>query len=383
MQSMWRIAIAWLAVVVFSLAALEARSSSSTLSRLFTVDIPSEKVAAALIDLAHQAGIQVLMPGELTDLAQSRAVSGRMSVQEALAWILQGTNLRFEELGENTIGIERAAPQASLPADFSRVDLPNEVRWQPVHWTQSSAESAEVGVDEQQGPAPSTPQPATQLENIIVTGSRIPRLTALDVGPAPVVTITGADILQKGFTDMSDVMRNLNQNLGSLDNNTATDGFSPGAQAVDLRGMGPNHTLVLVNGRRIADYPQAYGGNSNFTDISNIPTTMIDHIDVLSGSDSAVYGSDAIAGVINFILKKKADGTTVDYREGETEHGGGSSQRLTLTSGFSNQRFDSIFYRATAQPTAGVGVPAQLHRLDARCPWGSFRQLRRRGVRAL
>ena len=144
------------------------------------------------------------------------------------------------------------------------------------------------------GPQSQGPQPqaeaAPQLETVVVTGSRIPRLTALDAGPAPVVTITSADILQKGFTDMSDVMRNLNQNLGSLDNNTQTDGFSPGAQAVDLRGMGPNHTLVLVNGRRIADYPQAYGGNSNFTDISNIPTTMIDHIDVLSGSDSAVYG---------------------------------------------------------------------------------------------
>ena len=193
-----------------------------------------------------------------------------------------------------------------------------------------------------QGPPPQA-EAGPQLDTVVVTGSRIPRLTSLDVGPAPVVTITSADILQRGFTDMSDVMRNLNQNLGSLDNNTATDGFSPGAQAVDLRGMGPNHTLVLVNGRRIADYPQAYGGNSNFTDISNIPTTMIDHIDVLSGSDSAVYGSDAIAGVINFVLKKRADGTTLDYREGETQLGGGSSQRFTLTSGYSNERFDSIF----------------------------------------
>ena len=76
-----------------------------------------------------------------------------------------------------------------------------------------------------QGPQPQGPQPQAeagpQLETVVVTGSRIPRLTSLDVGPAPVVTITSADILQKGFTDMSDVMRNLNQNLGSLDNNTA------------------------------------------------------------------------------------------------------------------------------------------------------------------
>jgi hypothetical protein len=90
-------------------------------------------------------------------------------------------------------------------------------------------------------------------------------------GRRPVVTITAADIKNNGFATVADVMTALTQNLGALDNNQNTDGFSPGAQAVDLRGLGPNHTLVLVNGRRIADYPQSYGGNSNFTDISNIP----------------------------------------------------------------------------------------------------------------
>ena len=176
---------------------------------------------------------------------------------------------------------------------------------------------------------------------MVVTGSRIPRIEA--EGPSPVVTITAADIANNGFADTAAIMSSLTQNLGALDNNQYTSGFSPGAQAVDLRGLGPNHTLVLVNGRRIADYPQAYQGNSNFTDISNIPSSMLDRIEILSGSDSAIYGSDAVSGVINFILKKKADGTTVDFRDGETQHGGGSSQQLTVTSGWSNDRFDSIF----------------------------------------
>ena len=179
------------------------------------------------------------------------------------------------------------------------------------------------------------------LETIVVTGSRIPR-TAVQ-GPAPVVTITADDIKNNGFATVVEVMSSLTQNLGSLDNNQATDGFSPGAQAVDLRGLGPNHTLVLVNGRRIADYPQSYGGNSNFTDISSIPTSLIDRVEILSGSASAVYGSDAISGVINFILKKKVDGTTIDFRAGDDQHGGGDSQRLTLTTGYSNDRFDSVF----------------------------------------
>ena len=179
------------------------------------------------------------------------------------------------------------------------------------------------------------------LETIVVTGSRIPR--AQIEGPAPVVTITSQDIARNGFANVADVMSSLTQNLGSVDNNQNTNGFSPGAQAVDLRGLGPNHTLVLINGRRVADYPQSYGGNSNFTDVSNIPTSMIDRIEILSGSASAVYGSDAISGVINFILKKKADGTTIDFRVGDTQHGGGQSQRLQIFSGYSNGDFDSIF----------------------------------------
>ena len=191
------------------------------------------------------------------------------------------------------------------------------------------------------GPPADAAAQSQALEPILVTGSRIKRIAV--EGPAPVTVISAADIRDSGYATVADVMAALPQNLGMLDNNQNTDGFSPGAQAVDLRGLGPNHTLVLVNGRRIADYPQSYGGNSNFTDISNIPTSLIDRIEILSGSASAIYGSDAIAGVINFILLKKADETTVDLRVGDTQHGGGASQRFQVSSGYSNDRFDSVF----------------------------------------
>jgi iron complex outermembrane receptor protein len=198
-----------------------------------------------------------------------------------------------------------------------------------------------TAADAPNGPTPDAGAQGSGIETVIVTGSRIPRLAAQ--GPAPVTTITAEDIRNSGYATVADVMSGLTQNLGALDNNQDTNGFSPGAQAVDLRGLGPNHTLVLINGRRIADYPQSYQGNSNFTDISNIPTSLIDHIEILSGSASAIYGSDAIAGVINFILIKKADETTVDFRVGAPQHGGYGSERLQVSSGYSNDRFDSVF----------------------------------------
>ncbi|SER60778.1 TonB-dependent Receptor Plug Domain [Sphingobium sp. YR768] len=177
---------------------------------------------------------------------------------------------------------------------------------------------------------------------IIVTGSRIPR--AAQEGPAPVTTITADTIRANGYTSVPDILRAVTQNGGETQSQQSFSGasFTPGAQQVDLRGLGPNHTLVLVNGRRIADFPLPFQGRSNFTDISNIPLGLIDQVEVLSGSASAIYGSDAIAGVINFKLKDKVDGTTIDYRAGRTEHGGGASHRITATTGWSNDRFHIV-----------------------------------------
>ena len=199
-----------------------------------------------------------------------------------------------------------------------------------------------------------------QLDAVQVTGSRIPR--AQVEGPAPVTVVNAEQIKAAGFTSVPDVLRSLSQNSGVVQGQQNTTGAqsTPGAQAVDLRGLGPNHTLVLINGRRIADFPLPLNGKSNFTDIGNIPLGMIDRIEVLTGSASAVYGSDAMAGVINFILKKSTDGTTIEYRYGDTSRGGGESHDVTLTTGFEQGNFSGI-----------VGVEL----LDKRPLWGTQRKV--------
>lgn len=179
-----------------------------------------------------------------------------------------------------------------------------------------------------------------ELEGVIVTGSRIPRATI--EGPAPITVISADDIRAKGLSNAYEVVRSLTQSTGSVQTQQF-QGFTPGAQQVDLRGLGPSYTLVLLNGRRMADFPLAYNAQSNFTDIANIPVSMIERIEILTGSASAVYGSDAISGVINFILKKKADGTSISYRVGDTADGGGFSQRLQLTTGGRVGDLDTLF----------------------------------------
>ncbi|HEX6834536.1 MAG TPA: TonB-dependent receptor [Rudaea sp.] len=275
--------------------------------------IQPQPLSSALIEFAKQANVQVLTSGSNVDGQRVRGVSGKYTPAEALGKLLEGTPFTEEFTDPSTVVIKPAAKTAP---------------------TRASEPPARA-------PAAAAAAPVQELGKVEVTGSHIPRAEV--EGPSPIVTISARDIAERGFATVADIMTSLTQNLGALDTNTQTDGFSTGALAVDLRGLGPNHTLVLINGRRVANYPQAYAGNSNFTDISNIPTSMIDRVEILSGSASAVYGSDAISGVINFILKKKADGTTLDYRVGGTEHGGADSKRLTITSGWSNDRFDSVF----------------------------------------
>ena len=172
-----------------------------------------------------------------------------------------------------------------------------------------------------------------------------PGLSAVDFNfPDHLEGTSARDIRANGFTTVPEVLRSLTQNSGETQSQQSASGadFSPGAQQVDLRGLGPNHTLVLVNGRRVADFPLPFQGRSNFTDISSIPLGMVDRVEVLTGSASAVYGSDAISGVVNFILKKQADGTTVDVRYGDTTRGGGESYDVSLATGFERGSLNAV-----------------------------------------
>ena len=172
---------------------------------------------------------------------------------------------------------------------------------------------------------------AKKLEAVQVTGSLIPR--AQIEGPSPVTTITAKDIDRQGFADTFEALRALPIANGSVQDPQFTGGYTPGAKTVSLFGLSPSFTLTLLNGRPMASYPLAYNGNNNITDIANIPVGLIDHIDVLTGGQSSVYGSAAIAGVVNIVLKDHIEGTHLTLRYGDYSDGGGASKRLQLSSG--------------------------------------------------
>jgi iron complex outermembrane recepter protein len=178
-------------------------------------------------------------------------------------------------------------------------------------------------------PTPSQPL----LEEVVVTGSLIPQLRTETSTPA--LVIQAEDLQIKGFTTIADALQHSAMATGAVQGPQYQNGFTPGAQTLSLFGLSPSYTKFLIDGRPIADYPALYNGTDVITSIDSIPTVMIDHIDILPGGQSSIYGSDAIAGVVNITLRKKMDGPMADVRFGWTKDGGGTEKRIGLADGFS------------------------------------------------
>lgn len=181
----------------------------------------------------------------------------------------------------------------------------------------------------------------TPLQQVVVTGSRISRIQA--EGPSAVTVLKSGDIDRLGYRNVADALAALTENTGFTQGEDYGNTFQPAANALSVRGLGPNHQLFLLNGRRIADYPTAYGGQANFVDTSNIPAVLIDRIEVLSGGASAIYGSDAVAGVINVILKKRVDVTTLNLKAGSTQLGGGENLRAQISGGLNQEQLQAVW----------------------------------------
>ena len=176
-----------------------------------------------------------------------------------------------------------------------------------------------------------TTQKDKQLGTITVTGSLIPQAQVETA--SPVITISTQQLERQGFGTVYDALRAQPVATGAVQDNQSTGGFTPGAQTISLLGLDPGFTLYLINGHPLADYPLLYNGQSNFVDLTDIPVGMVDHIDILPGNQSSIYGSSAIAGVINIILKDHIDGYELNLRGGGYTGGGGSNERLEFLGG--------------------------------------------------
>jgi iron complex outermembrane recepter protein len=178
------------------------------------------------------------------------------------------------------------------------------------------------------------PAPADQsqtLQTVVVTGSLIKRPDFQT--PSPVQVLSADDLKESGYTSVSDVLRQLSSNGQGTVTQTNPGSFAGGGAGVALRGLTVGATLTLIDGERMVPYPLTDDGERTFVDVSSIPFAAVDHVEVLKDGASAEYGSDAIAGVINVILKKTFTGLQVDAEGGETDRHDGANEHADMIAG--------------------------------------------------
>lgn len=253
-----------------SAQSVDQASRAATAERDF--DIPAQALSSALLRFAEQSDLQILFSQEDVAGMTSRPVRGRLTPEAALAQLLPLDAPRIEIAGDRVV----------------RTDLPR-------------------------------PQYAESDEEIVVTGTRI--RGAAPAG-AHVLTLDADAIEETGRTTLQDVLQTLPQNFpGSQNEASQLGSINAGrnvsfGSTVDLRGLGADATLTLLNGRRLA--PAGFG---NFVDISAIPLAAVERVDVLADGASAIYGADAVAGVVNIILRDDFEGAETSVRYGAATRG--------------------------------------------------------------
>jgi iron complex outermembrane recepter protein len=206
-----------------------------------------------------------------------------------------------------------------------------------------------------------------QLSRVTVTGYIVPRIGE---GPEPVTTLDQDFIEKQGDQTVADILLRLPQNFaGFTPSLNAGQSTAEGGSAVNLYGLGANATLVLIDGRRQATFPFAQFGTESFVDLNSIPEAAVDRIEVLKDGASSIYGSDAVAGVVNIILKDEYNGSDLKFYYGSSRYGDFNVYHISAASGFSEKlgedskisvlgTFD--FYDQSPIPSANRSYSSQL-----------------------
>ena len=271
------------------------------------IDIGAGPLDQALLNLASQAHVQLIFSSELVAGRRTRGLVGSYSVEAAIAQLLGDAPVSITRTSDDVVvlkprptgGREGAAPPSG---PFGGDTVPAAA---PVTLAAGAAEA---------------PAPPVVVEELRVTGSNIRGAPAA----SPILTVTSEDLQRSGYATVAEALQALPQAFAgeaseatvlTRADRTATNASY--ASGINLRGLGSDATLVLVNGRRLS----GSGNRGDFADLSAIPTIAVSRVEVLLDGASAIYGSDAVAGVVNVILRRDVNGGEVRLRAGEATAG--------------------------------------------------------------
>jgi outer membrane receptor protein involved in Fe transport len=276
----------WKASLACGAAAIALATATAAAAQQRTFNIPAESAVDSIPEFARQAGVQITAPDDQLAGVQTPAIRGQRDARQALRELLAGTGLQVISDTGAVIVLHRGEVAATPQAESGAGNAPPE------------------------------------LSEVVVTGSHIPGAKAA----SPLTILDRQTIDDSGYSTMSEMIRSLPQNFGGGQNPgvIGSPGFNQGSisggSSPNLRGLGPESTLTLIDGHRLT--ADAF---YNTSDISLIPFNAVQRIEVLTDGASAAYGSDAVAGVVNFILRKDFTGAETTARAGGAS--GGADER--------------------------------------------------------
>ena len=316
-----------------ALAILSQPASAAPAQTTFAIE--AGPLQASLLTYAAQSRRQILFQPQQVEGRSAPALKGSFTPDAALARLLEGTGLTAQQSGPGVF-VLRATSQ---PARANQPRDPGDPH----------AKGREAG--EAADPPSGTPaiyaaveraEPAL-LDEVVITGTLI---RGADAPTSPVLLLGRDDVDRMGAPTVADMLAALPQNFGGAGSADAailgTDGRNTNdlaATGINLRGLGAGATLVLVNGRRMG----GTGSKADFADVSAVPTAAVDRIDVLLDGASALYGSDAVGGVVNINLKRRFEGQETRLRLGTSTQGGGEEIQAAHTLGHSWDSGDFVF----------------------------------------
>lgn len=334
--------------VLAALLVLVSASNAAAQSATVEFNIPAQPISSALRAYAHQAKVQLLVMTEGLNTIQANEVVGRLDPRTALQMLLAGTGLHAEYRPDATVAVGRRSDAAGPLSSAGGDARTGQGSW----LAQARQEAREGAMPGQAAVTPNQTSRSTEtdrdkdqiervLEEIVVTGTSI---RGIAPGSSPVSVFDRADIQNSGAATAQDFIQTLPQNFGGGSNISLIEGGLPnddstrfndpfqggaGGASVNLHGLGSGATLVLLNGHRLA--PSS--GIGDFVDISMIPASALERVEILTDGASSIYGGDAVAGVANFILRDDFDGAETSLRYGSVTEGDLNQYRANLTGG--------------------------------------------------
>ncbi|WP_425259072.1 TonB-dependent receptor domain-containing protein [Rubrivivax sp. RP6-9] len=297
------------------------------------IEQPSQALAESLRSIARQTGTSVLFDPGVVSGKTARAVSGRLTAVEAISRAIDGSGMSADVMKDGAIVVKPAPSTGGVPPGSSGArSSPNALTVASPDASaaaQLALATAPLQSDARAAAPAGDAEPPAEAQRIEITGSRLKRVAA--EGPAPVNTYSREDVERSGQPTLERFLSSLSE--VSVAAGEGSFGATGGQGTVQLRGLPLGSTLTLINGRRV----QAVGSSSgNYFNLNLIPLSAVERVEVLPVGSSAVYGGDALAGVVNVILKKSIDGLALDARLGAAKGIGDGS--VSLAGGGGDER---------------------------------------------